>query len=50
MRLLLTSGEACEALRVVPETLRAMLRRGQLEGFRGNVARPPEGPTPPGVG
>jgi excisionase family DNA binding protein len=31
---LLTSGEACQVLRVTPETLRAMLRRGELEGFQ----------------
>jgi excisionase family DNA binding protein len=37
---LLTSRETCEALRVAPETVRAMLRRGDLEGFRvGRVTR-----------
>ena len=37
---LLTSGETCEVLRVVPETVRAMLRRGDLDGFHvGRVTR-----------
>lgn len=34
MRLLLTCREASEVLRVSPDTVRAMLNRGELEGFQ----------------